>query len=148
MVEDALAIAVAALVPGRFLVDAVPWLKHIPAWVPGASFQVVARETKAKLRNMSAIPFEQVKRAIVRHSNFPGHIFALNGTRIPQADGTAKPSFTAKCLQDIDLSGDVPYQESVIANSAAIMFSGMYEITLSGELVFLSSENRPHVSWI
>ncbi|KZP18888.1 cytochrome P450 [Athelia psychrophila] len=116
MVEDALAIAVAALVPGRFLVDAVPWLKHIPAWVPGASFQVVARETKAKLRNMSAIPFEQVKRAI--------------------ADGTAKPSFTAKCLQDIDLSGDVPYQESVIANSAAIMFSAGSDTTVSALSTF------------
>lgn len=30
----------------KFLVDMVPNLKHIPEWMPGASFQKLARESK------------------------------------------------------------------------------------------------------
>lgn len=66
MVEDTISMTLQALVPGRFLVDTIPWLKYVPAWVPGASFQNIARESKAKVRTMCSIPFQQVKRAMVR----------------------------------------------------------------------------------
>lgn len=33
-----------ATVPGTFLVDAFPSLKHVPDWMPGAGFKRIAKE--------------------------------------------------------------------------------------------------------
>ncbi|KZP19018.1 cytochrome P450 [Athelia psychrophila] len=105
MVEDTISTTLQAMVPGRFLVDTLPWLKYVPAWVPGAGFQKVARDQKPRIRAMSSIPFEQVKREM--------------------GDGTADSSFTAQRLQEIDLNGDVPYQERVIENTGSVLFAGI-----------------------
>ncbi|KAF7980656.1 hypothetical protein HWV62_37067 [Athelia sp. TMB] len=51
--------------PGRYLVDTLPWLKYVPAWVPGASFQVVAQESKKVITASLSVPFEEVKAAMV-----------------------------------------------------------------------------------
>jgi hypothetical protein len=42
--EDAVHSIAAAAVPGAFLVDSIPLLRYVPAWLPGASFQRKARE--------------------------------------------------------------------------------------------------------
>ncbi|KZP19015.1 cytochrome P450 [Athelia psychrophila] len=117
MVEDTISMTLQALVPGRFLVDTIPWLKYVPAWVPGASFQNIARESKAKVRTMCSIPFQQVKRAM--------------------ADGTATPSFTANRLRDIDLTGDVPSQEGIIERTASVMFIAAADTTVSTLSTFI-----------
>lgn len=39
-------------IPGKFLVDVLPWLKYVPEWVPGASFQRLAREWKEVWREL------------------------------------------------------------------------------------------------
>ena len=51
--------------PGKYLVDTLPWLKYVPAWVPGASFQAVAQEGKKVIAASFSIPFEAVKAAMV-----------------------------------------------------------------------------------
>lgn len=51
--------------PGRWLVDTVPMLKHIPAWMPGATFHSVAEEAKEHLRATADVPFDLVKQAMV-----------------------------------------------------------------------------------
>lgn len=56
----------AAAIPGTFLVDTVPFLKHVPAWMPGAGFQVKAREWKRLARNMIELPFNAFKKNVVR----------------------------------------------------------------------------------
>jgi hypothetical protein len=58
---------VAAGVPGVFLVDALPSLKYIPEWVPGAGFQKKAKAWKKLARAMIEAPFAAAKRNIVRH---------------------------------------------------------------------------------
>ena len=55
----------AAGVPGAFLVDAFPILKYVPAWFPGASFQVKAREWRMLSRRMLDMPYAAAKEAIV-----------------------------------------------------------------------------------
>ena len=55
-----------ASVPGRYLVETLTWLKYVPAWVPGASFKRKAAEAKALLKDVGSVPFQIVKRAIVR----------------------------------------------------------------------------------
>lgn len=56
---------VVAAVPGRFLVDALPILKYVPEWVPGAGFQTKARQWKKWARSMVEVPFEVAKGIIV-----------------------------------------------------------------------------------
>ncbi|KAF7980001.1 hypothetical protein HWV62_40098 [Athelia sp. TMB] len=95
--------------PGRYLVDTIPWLKYIPAWVPGASFQAIAQEGKKGIAASLSIPFEAVKAAM--------------------AHGIANPSFTARCLGKLDQDGDIPYQESIIKDVAGVMFAAAFETT-------------------
>ncbi|KAF7985902.1 hypothetical protein HWV62_43798 [Athelia sp. TMB] len=89
--------------PGKYLVDTLPWLKYVPAWIPGASFQAVAQEAKKVIAASLSIPFEAVKAEM--------------------AQGIANPSFTARCLEKVDQDGDIPDQESVIKDVAGVMFS-------------------------
>jgi len=57
-----------------FLVDYIPLLKHVPAWVPGASFQNVAKGCKDLCRAMIDKPFE----ATVQHMVRPVYVVPLN----------------------------------------------------------------------
>ncbi|KAF8661206.1 hypothetical protein AX16_001486 [Volvariella volvacea WC 439] len=57
-----------AAVPGRFLVDAIPWLKHVPEWVPFASFQRLARECRQYTRDGYELPYQAAKKDILAGS--------------------------------------------------------------------------------
>ncbi|KAI1790108.1 cytochrome P450 [Ganoderma leucocontextum] len=48
-----------AFVPGAFLVETFPILKHIPAWFPGAGFKRTAAAWKDIAHNMRDAPFEK-----------------------------------------------------------------------------------------
>ncbi|KAF7980673.1 hypothetical protein HWV62_37101 [Athelia sp. TMB] len=103
--ELAMRLSSDALTPGKYLVDTLPWLKYVPAWVPGASFHAVAQEGRKAIAAAFSDPFFEVKAAI--------------------GSATAEPSFTARCLEKIDQGGDIPYQELVIKNVAGTMFAAM-----------------------
>ena len=52
--EEAMAAAAEFLIPGAFLVDIIPILKHVPEWFPGAKFQrkaAVMRKHAEIIRN-------------------------------------------------------------------------------------------------
>ncbi len=42
-------------VPGRFLVEAIPWLQYLPEWFPGAGFKSYA--AAAKRDNLHAVDY-------------------------------------------------------------------------------------------
>ena len=65
LAEGAVQGVLIAGVPGRFLVDTIPILKHVPAWMPGASFQQKAREWYRMTRMMVEIPYADAKQRIV-----------------------------------------------------------------------------------
>ncbi|THH33485.1 hypothetical protein EUX98_g701 [Antrodiella citrinella] len=48
-----------------FIVDVVPWLKHVPEWVPGAGFQKQAHIWRKELDVMAQAPFDMVKSDMV-----------------------------------------------------------------------------------
>ncbi|KZP23292.1 cytochrome P450 [Athelia psychrophila] len=126
LLEKQVAITAPMVVPGRFLVETLPVLKYVPAWMPGASFQRVAQEGKAIGIEVTEIPFDQVKRAM--------------------ANGTAQPSFTLNCLQRIDLSGDVKSQENVIRGCAASIYGAGAGSTISTLTTFvLAMMKHPEV---
>ena len=54
-----------ALTPGAFLVEYLPFLRHIPEWLPGAGFQKRLRRWRDASHEMVEMPFAQAKAAMV-----------------------------------------------------------------------------------
>jgi hypothetical protein len=87
--------------PGTWLVDVLPFLKHIPAWVPGAGFKRTAKEWNDTLDDMVETPYKLTKRQM--------------------AAGTAHSSFLSNLLEGGKLSADDLHN---IKWSAASLYSG------------------------
>ncbi|EFI26618.1 cytochrome P450 [Coprinopsis cinerea okayama7 len=51
-----------ATTPGNFIVDFLPFLKHIPEWMPGSRFHRIAREWREVVRVATFTPYEWCKR--------------------------------------------------------------------------------------
>ncbi|KAH6919036.1 cytochrome P450 [Coprinopsis sp. MPI-PUGE-AT-0042] len=47
--------------PGRLLVDILPWLRHVPSWVPGAGWKHALRNIYNLKETVSREPFKQSK---------------------------------------------------------------------------------------
>ncbi|KAJ7510129.1 cytochrome P450 [Mycena galericulata] len=61
LVNSVMAEFSAAIAPGAFLVDLLPILKHVPAWMPGAGFQRKAKVWAEHLSQMMDKPFRLVE---------------------------------------------------------------------------------------
>ena len=87
--------------PGAWLVDVLPFLKHVPSWMPGAGFKRTAKEWKGTLEEMVDMPY--------------------NFTKQQMAAGTASSSFVSNLLE-----GRMPSADEVfnIKWSAASLYSG------------------------
>ena len=55
------------LIPGRFLVDSIPLLRHLPAWAPGAGFQRQFAEWGAASRKLKDFPYARRNMAFVSY---------------------------------------------------------------------------------
>jgi len=51
--------------PGAFLVDALPFLKYLPEWLPGTGFLALAKEWKKATMDMAEIPYSFTKKQMV-----------------------------------------------------------------------------------
>ncbi|KAI0267098.1 cytochrome P450 [Gloeopeniophorella convolvens] len=60
--------------PGAFLVDAIPILKYIPAWFPGAGFKRYAAKMYEDNVNMAEVPFKWTKNAMSAGSALPSFV--------------------------------------------------------------------------
>jgi len=65
LAEEAVHTVAAAVVPGAFLVDFMPFLKHIPEWVPGAGFQTTAKKYLEIQKRFRYEPFNAAVKNIV-----------------------------------------------------------------------------------
>ncbi len=63
--EEAFSSLNAATVPGTYLVDLFPILKHIPSWLPGAGFKRLAEHAAKVNTVMATRPWDAVKEALV-----------------------------------------------------------------------------------
>ncbi|KZP29740.1 cytochrome P450 [Athelia psychrophila] len=98
-------------VPGAWLVDTVPILKHVPSWFPGAGFKRKAREWKRYSDDMLEAPFRALKEDI--------------------ANGVAKPSFAQRCLQEMDPNIDIAFQEKAIKGASASMYGAASDTSVT-----------------
>lgn len=69
MLEDAVTGAVEGLVPGKFLVEFLPFLRYIPPWLPGATSQRLWAKWMAAADRLKNTPFQHTKMKLVRCSN-------------------------------------------------------------------------------
>ncbi|THV04288.1 cytochrome P450 [Dendrothele bispora CBS 962.96] len=86
-----------ALVPGRFLVNFVPALLHIPEWFPGAGFKKIAKEWGASLNDTVERPYKFVRDQI--------------------AAGTAEVSFVSKLVEGKQLDDEEEFAVKWAAQS-------------------------------
>ncbi|KAG2737945.1 hypothetical protein P692DRAFT_20851750 [Suillus brevipes Sb2] len=66
------------MMPGAYLVDTLPWLRHIPSWVPFNSIHTIATEGRTRLLHVIGLPFEYVKQQLA--SSSPNASFTTMGT--------------------------------------------------------------------
>ncbi|KAJ7748917.1 cytochrome P450 [Mycena metata] len=102
LAEETVKVGVMAIAPGKFLVDSIPMLKHIPDWFPGAGFKIKAKEWRELGRRSREVPFAETKRQI--------------------ASGTAPYSFTANSLQTLAESTNPYYTEDTVQETAVMMY--------------------------
>ncbi|OBZ80086.1 O-methylsterigmatocystin oxidoreductase [Grifola frondosa] len=101
---------------GTFLVDYIPLLKYIPAWMPGAGFQRKARAWRKANQSMLNMPFEMVKQRM--------------------ASNTAVPCFVTAELERGFQSSSQEYDEQLIKDVAAIAYAAGADTTVSAILSF------------
>ncbi|KAJ2919426.1 hypothetical protein MD484_g995, partial [Candolleomyces efflorescens] len=59
--ETLVSALVEAMIPGKFMVNIFPILRHLPAWLPGAGFQKYFQQLAELSRNTLYGPFDNVK---------------------------------------------------------------------------------------
>lgn len=60
----------AAGIPGSFLVDLIPALKHVPSWFPGAEFKRKAAHWAAVNQKVVELPFNHVIQQMVNDLSY------------------------------------------------------------------------------
>ncbi|KAG6860518.1 hypothetical protein C0995_010298 [Termitomyces sp. Mi166 len=90
-----------ATVPGKYLVDTLPFLRYVPSWIPGAGFKRDAKEWGALLLEMVERPHNVVKREM--------------------AAGTAPVSYTSSLMNRENVDTE---EEFAIKWSAASLYAG------------------------
>lgn len=61
VVNEAMSQFSAAVVPGKWAVDMLPFLEHLPSWLPGTDFQRTAKEWHQVLMDVVELPYNLVK---------------------------------------------------------------------------------------
>ncbi|PFH47987.1 hypothetical protein AMATHDRAFT_66464 [Amanita thiersii Skay4041] len=102
---------VAAGVPGAFLVDSFPFLKHVPEWFPGAGFQRKAREWRKLALNMLEKPYKAAMAAV--------------------ESGSYTPSFVSYSHSRVNEHEDLAWQELLIKSTAGTMYAAGSDTTVS-----------------
>jgi cytochrome P450 len=95
---------VSAARPGAYLVDLLPILKYIPEWVPGASFQKVAREGRELSKELQNKPFAWAMKQF--------------------DEGNALPSFFKDLMENKEVASDDPAEAlHIIQCATAVMYA-------------------------
>ena len=54
-----------SIAPGKYLVNILPFLRHVPEWVPGAGFQKTFKKVVEITRTAVALPYREAKIGLV-----------------------------------------------------------------------------------
>ncbi|KXN81232.1 O-methylsterigmatocystin oxidoreductase [Leucoagaricus sp. SymC.cos] len=107
-----------AAAPGKYAVDVIPALKYLPAWFPGAGFQREAKEWKKTFARFFEVPFKAAKKGMM--------------------DGTVKPSFLSRSLEEIADSPAKERLEQVIENISGMFSAGGTDTSVTAVTNFIA----------
>ncbi|KAI5121037.1 hypothetical protein M0805_008613 [Coniferiporia weirii] len=93
------------------VVNFLPWLRHLPRWIPGTGFHEIIREGRQLAQEMVYKPHELAKREILH--------------------GTATPSMTSKLIEANMTEDGKIADESLIAKSTGVAYAGGADTTVS-----------------
>ncbi|EIT81129.1 cytochrome protein [Aspergillus oryzae 3.042] len=74
LAEDAVGKFSLAMVPGAWLVDSIPILRHLPSWAPGGGCTRAAEGFQTAARNLGNVPYAFTKQQMAQGSNVPSII--------------------------------------------------------------------------
>lgn len=124
LVEEAAWTADALVTPGRLrLVEALPFLRHLPAWFPGAEFKRAATKMHQVVQAMLNVPYEFTKRELVTSSlsvnSQSNHKFNLGSfVTVRQArNPDLPPNFVAEYLLQQNRDPEAEYTIKWVAAS-------------------------------
>ncbi|KAF5721646.1 oxidoreductase [Fusarium globosum] len=107
-----------ATTPGAWMADFIPWLRHIPDWMPGAGFKKTAKLFRQHLLQNVQDPYQYVKDQM--------------------ANGKDNVSYVAGLIKDIHRKIDAE-EESVIAWTAASMMNAGTDTSGTTLLAFFAA---------
>ena len=117
VVDEALTQFSAAVVPGRWAVDMIPFLNHLPEWLPGSGYKATARQWKQTLMEVVNVPYT----------------FAKGRT----SSGDIRTSFVSKSIEQARQEGNFDLEaEHAIKWSAASMYTGGADTSVSTMVAF------------
>lgn len=126
LADKALASLAQSGIFGTYLVDYIPLLKYVPAWIPGAGFKHQASEWRKLNRAMLSQPIEMVKQDMAR--------------------GAAVSCFATTELEKWYNSGQDPDQERIIKDVAATTYAAGADTSVSAvQSFFLAVTVYPNV---
>ncbi|KAI5116721.1 hypothetical protein M0805_000830 [Coniferiporia weirii] len=119
-------VKVATEAEGFFVINMIPWLRHLPEWIPGTGFHKIIREGYKLTQEMVYAPYEMTKKSIL--------------------DGTAMPSITSKLIEANSTEDGKIKDEKTIASSTAVTYAAGADTTVSAiNTFFLAMVLHPDV---
>ncbi|KAH6917898.1 cytochrome P450 98A3 [Coprinopsis sp. MPI-PUGE-AT-0042] len=118
-----------SIIPGRYLVNALPFLRHVPSWFPGAGFKNKI-ESLAVVSDNTLTVYDEVKDSL------------RTGKR------TVGPSLAASLIEDLPDEKDPnrPAQELIARNTSALSYIAGADTTVSsGQALILALGMHPEV---
>jgi len=116
-----------AIVPGKWLVDLIPALEHLPDWMPGAGFKATARLWNHTLLNVVNVPYGFAKKQV--------------------SSSKAGLSFVSKSIEQQKSEKEFDAQaEHAIKWTAASLYTGGADTSVSTmDAFFLAMSKYPEV---
>ncbi|KAH9917085.1 cytochrome P450 monooxygenase [Fomitopsis serialis] len=90
--------------PGAAIVDILPFLRHIPSWMPGAGFKREAAKVKVSIEEAHVKPYEMVERAM--------------------AAGDEKPSLVRNLIDEYKHKATLAEERRDIMSAGAVSYIG------------------------
>nr|BAK09500.1 cytochrome P450 [Postia placenta] len=113
-----------AVQPGKFLVDSLPFLMHVPDWMPGTGFKATAGAMAERLQRLADESYHHVQTQVAR--------------------GTAPPSFTANLIENNP--HPTPDEEDMYKTTAMVFYVAGADTTTSVlEALFLAMTLYPDI---
>ncbi|KAF8893737.1 cytochrome P450 [Mucidula mucida] len=103
-----------ATTPGKFMVDVIPLLRFVPAWIPGAGFKTLAKQWKKAFDDMVQVPYAFTRKMMV--------------------DGSAPVSYVSSSMEHEETLTAADIDD--IKHVAASMYGAGADTTVSAQYAF------------